>query len=613
MAHESSRQERQARDRGVTRSKAEKVRPPTVPVPQVDIVPGRLNEAEWIALMVVEEGEDVVGDILADLLARVMDSAFKVYLTQQCIPFTISQAREAMLQIAEWRFLARDEGESAVAEDPTWGEDEEPLPCTTDSWAQGSVPVLHTQFSESHEETFESEDSGILDHIPTGRSWLDRYSQEQTESWEPSSELRGALGLPPTPEPFQGSGPGDVLEEADSYHSSVESLGSFELPWLEVGPIKSSHSLELSQLASPQTLAQRGQSLIYGLSLEDLYYCMATADTAAAGDQMELKKEGLPLITSGMAVSGPSKDHPTPLSLSGPCRWQQPGRWHARLNLLQSRTDHRAARRRLDPTRFPYHWVQPLTTVLIPNLERYPLDAYCGQQQNKKTKAQAVPQAPCPGDHMSPAGFFSLHPGTPFRALGKGRRLRFPTSNLGPLESPSASKKPLPSPKLCFLAKKPVLAKENSSPRHQLWPDVKWPSGWEREVELLDELWAGHTQASPQGLGPTDREGQDTAQWPQPAQVLEATTQLLWKPLLQPEAVKLAPGVSLWDPKTQMLFSSTVPQEENREGNNSPSTEQQHPIQTDAPKPYVTATQLIQNSTPKVWLVSSKAPPPAKP
>lgn len=67
----------------MTRSKAEKARPPTVTVPQVEIVPGRLNEAEWIALTAIEEGEDVVGDILADLLARVMDSAFQVYLTQQ--------------------------------------------------------------------------------------------------------------------------------------------------------------------------------------------------------------------------------------------------------------------------------------------------------------------------------------------------------------------------------------------------------------------------------------------------------------------------------------------------------------------------------------------------
>lgn len=67
----------------MTRSKAEKARPLAVQVPQVDIVPGRLTEAEWMALMALEEGEDVVGDILADLLARVIDSAFKVYLTQQ--------------------------------------------------------------------------------------------------------------------------------------------------------------------------------------------------------------------------------------------------------------------------------------------------------------------------------------------------------------------------------------------------------------------------------------------------------------------------------------------------------------------------------------------------
>lgn len=69
----------------MTRSKAEKGRPPTqpVPVPQVDIVPGRLSEAEWIEFMSLEEGEEVVGDILADLLTRVMECAFKVYLTQQ--------------------------------------------------------------------------------------------------------------------------------------------------------------------------------------------------------------------------------------------------------------------------------------------------------------------------------------------------------------------------------------------------------------------------------------------------------------------------------------------------------------------------------------------------
>lgn len=72
-----------------------------------------------------------------------MCSAHLVFLCwPQCIPYVISQAREAMLQIIEWRFLVRDEGESSVPVDPTWQEDEEPAPSITDSWAQGSVPVL---------------------------------------------------------------------------------------------------------------------------------------------------------------------------------------------------------------------------------------------------------------------------------------------------------------------------------------------------------------------------------------------------------------------------------------------------------------------------------------
>lgn len=68
-------------------------------------------------------------------------------LCLQCVPFTVGQARDALLQIAQWRFLARDEGESDTEGDGSWQEDEEPEPCTADSWAQGSVPVLCTRLS----------------------------------------------------------------------------------------------------------------------------------------------------------------------------------------------------------------------------------------------------------------------------------------------------------------------------------------------------------------------------------------------------------------------------------------------------------------------------------
>ncbi|XP_066863457.1 uncharacterized protein C2orf81 homolog isoform X2 [Kogia breviceps] len=221
-------------------------------------------------LTALEEGEEVVGDILADLLARVMDSAFKVYLTQQCIPFIISEAREAMLQITEWRFLARDEGESAVAEDPTWGEDEEPLPCTIDAWAQGSVPVLHALTSVGLKENFQGEETG-----PRG--------------------------------PFE-----KLDDQARGHLFAVGSLnGSIQLSG-EMAPAGSPHpSLELSLVASPQASVERAQPLSSQFSFEDLY------SSAPQPHRPELQEEKVPRIPSVVSVSGPSAGGPTRLSSSG--------------------------------------------------------------------------------------------------------------------------------------------------------------------------------------------------------------------------------------------------------------------------------------------------------
>ncbi|XP_021780678.1 uncharacterized protein C2orf81 homolog isoform X3 [Papio anubis] len=561
MAHEGSRQERQVRDRGVTRSKAEKVRPPTVPVPQVDIVPGRLNEAEWMALTALEEGEDVVGDILADLLARVMDSAFKVYLTQQCIPFTISQAREAMLQITEWRFLARDEGESAVAEDPTWGEDEEPSACTTDSWAQGSVPVLHAPTSE---------------------------------------------GLENFQELFQEAGPGGPVEETDGQSRGLSSAGSlsasFQLSVEEAPAEDADPSLEPYLVASSQALTQRGQPLDFHLSLEDLYCCMPQLD--AAGDRLEPRSEGVPRIASGVSESCPSVGSATDPSASS--QQQRAGSSDVRLSAQHHRMRRKAAVKRLDPARLPCHWVCPVAEVLVPDSQTRPLEAYRGRQRGEKTKARAELQALGPSTRVSPAAFFPLRPGVPFRALDSGPALQFPTLNLG-LSSPSfRSKLSLPDSRIRFLTTHSVLPDVARSLSPKLWPSARWPSGWEGEAELLGELWTGRTRVPPQGLELADREGQDPGRWPRTTPpVLEATSQVMWKPLLLPEALKLAPGVSMWNRSTQMLFSSAVPEQEDKEGSTFPPVEQ-HPIQTGAPKPQVTVAQLMKNSTPKVWSHSSK-------
>uniref|UniRef100_G3U316 Chromosome 2 open reading frame 81 n=1 Tax=Loxodonta africana TaxID=9785 RepID=G3U316_LOXAF len=578
------RQERQARDRGVTRSKAEKARPPTVPVPQVDIVPGRLNEAEWMALAAIEEGEDVVGDIIADLLARVMDSAFRVYLTQQCIPFTISQAREAMLQITEWRFLARDEGESAVADDPTWGEDEEPLACITDAWAQGSVPVLHAPASVGPEETLQ-EDRGSVDRSPLKRSWVGRGSQEQMESLERSPE--------PGAELFQEAGPGEPLEELDDQErgavSSAESCNASFHPSEEMASAGSPEPSEEEFLeAGSQTPEETGQPLSNQLSLGDLYYCAPQPDEA--GDRAELEKEGVSPIASGTLLSCPSVDSPTRLSPSASL-WSQQPRAGGKVG----------GTARLDPARLPRHWVRPLAEVLVPGTEACLLEAYRGRRRNK-TDARATPQAREHGHRVSPAAFVPLRPGVPFHALDSRLGLQFPS-----LRSPVlVSKMPFPSPGLRFLTTHPTLPDVARSPSPKLWPSAKWPSGWEGEAELLDELWAGRTRVPPQRLDPGDRKGQDSRGWPLLApRVLEATSQVMWKSVLLPDAMKLEPGVSLWNPSTQVLLSASEPQEEDKEGRISPPVEQ-HPIQTGAPKPQVTVAQLVKDSTPKVWSLPSK-------
>ncbi|XP_061287833.1 uncharacterized protein C2orf81 homolog isoform X1 [Bos javanicus] len=606
MAHEGPRQ---VRDRGMTRSKAEKVRPPTVPVPQVDIVPGRLTEAEWIAFTALEEGEDVVGDILADLVAQVIDSAFKVYLTQQCIPFTISQAREAMLQITEWRFLARDEGESAVAEDPTWGEDEEPLACTTDAWAQGSVPVLHARASMGLEETFQGEDQDSVDQIPLGGSWTDSGSQEPMESWE----LTVTPDSPPTPELLQETGPRSPLEKLGDQSRSdqtdlfaVGSSNSSSQLSMEMVPAGSTHaSLELSLVASPQASVERAQPISSQFSLEDLYNC--TPQPHAAGDRLELREEKVPLIPSRVLVSDPSAGGPTTLNPSAGFQPQPPWLAEERPSALHSRIGRKGATARLDPARLPRPWVRPLSEVLVPDSEGRPLEAYRGRQRGEKTEAPAGPQASRPSCRVSRSEFFPFPPGVPVRTLGPGLSLQFPTLNLG-LSSPGfGSKLPFPSPGLRFLATHRARPDMARSPSPKLWPGAKWPSGWEGEAELLGELWAGRTRVPPQGLDLGDRESQDPHQYRHPVpQVLEATSQVTWKPVLLPGALKLAPGVSMWNPSTQVLLSSSEPQRNDREGSASP------PIHTGAPKPQVTVAQL-KNSALKMWSLPSKRLPNSKP
>ncbi|XP_062903419.1 uncharacterized protein C2orf81 homolog [Mobula hypostoma] len=150
---EPSSEHREADEPGIMsrsampKSRLDKSRAALVPAPApvaalVELVPGRFTENDWQAMVAAEDGENSVMDIIEDVISQALDQCFRIYIENQLLPFTITQAKDALLQIIEWQFLIHDPGESNITLTPSWQEDAEPQASVTDSWAQGSVPVL---------------------------------------------------------------------------------------------------------------------------------------------------------------------------------------------------------------------------------------------------------------------------------------------------------------------------------------------------------------------------------------------------------------------------------------------------------------------------------------
>ncbi|KAK6187467.1 hypothetical protein SNE40_005489 [Patella caerulea] len=131
----------------VSKSRAEKGKPPASQTPVItqEIVPGKFNDNDWNVMLEKESSEEFVLDIVDELVGKTMETIYGRYIERQILPFTITQAKDAILQIIEWQFLMRDDGEVSLETQAGWQQDEEPDPAVTDCWAQGSVPKQFVQ------------------------------------------------------------------------------------------------------------------------------------------------------------------------------------------------------------------------------------------------------------------------------------------------------------------------------------------------------------------------------------------------------------------------------------------------------------------------------------
>lgn len=413
---------------------------------------------------------------------------------------------------------------------------------------------------------------------------MDGGFEEKMESPKP----RDTLSPPPNPELFQEAGPKEPLEELEDQKGGRPfSAGSKQPPApvekvVETVPSGSPHSsLEQTQAASSQESEENPRPLSSQFSIEDLDYPPSIGDL----NEWVFKKSEVPRTALDPVIARPSQS------------FQQPWCWSSQLRTLPP------PRARRKPSALPSQWVCPKVEVVDPDSEVQPLEVY-RRPRVKKMEPLARPQATGSSVQVSRAAFCPLPPSGPFPTLRPGYQL--PPLGLGPSSSGSQSRVLIPGPESRFLERHLKFSQVARRPSPCTWPGAKWPRGREEEAEVLRELWAARTRLPPQGRW--DQEGQEPHRlsYLEP-QILEATSQVMWQPVLFPEALKLAPGVSMWNPQTKVLLSSEAPQQEDKTGYTSPPNEL-HPIQTEA------QMARAQNLTSKVWsLPSSKILPHSEP
>lgn len=163
-----------------------------------DIIPGRFTEADWYHMVDQEDGEEFILDIVNEIVESTMQVLHDQYIVSQTLPYTIQETKNLLLQIIEWQFLACDMGENNPACDATWLEEDEPITPVTDSWAQGSVPIILRPSSASSTSSVQSNRESELSSVTEERPAAPEPPFEALEVAETPMSIGSPSQPPPT-------------------------------------------------------------------------------------------------------------------------------------------------------------------------------------------------------------------------------------------------------------------------------------------------------------------------------------------------------------------------------------------------------------------------------
>ena len=106
-------------------------------------IAGKLIVSDWCRIIHEDDSNDFISDLITDIVHNASDISTRKFIDSHARPYAISSCRKLLLDFIGWQCLQSDNGESHFADQLPFLDDEEPTVVKTDSWAQGSVPVLN--------------------------------------------------------------------------------------------------------------------------------------------------------------------------------------------------------------------------------------------------------------------------------------------------------------------------------------------------------------------------------------------------------------------------------------------------------------------------------------